>query len=153
MKGHGAVVALLLDAGADREAKMISDGYTALMIAAEKGHLDAVKVLLANKADVKAKSIAGWTALHVAAQNGHEAVVKSLLIKKPDINAKAGANGPTPLCQATMKGRKGVVALLLDSGADPKLGCKRLWKRVSPKLLAETNGHKGAAELLSKRQG
>jgi ankyrin repeat protein len=97
MKGHEGVVALLLNSGADQEAKMISDGYTALIIAAQKGHLNTIKVLLANKADVRATSTAGWAALHVAARNGHEAVVRSLLTKKPDIHARAGTNGQTPL--------------------------------------------------------
>jgi ankyrin repeat protein len=49
-----------LKAGADVNAKT-DYGITALMWASDKGHLETVKWLTANKADVNAKNIDGWT--------------------------------------------------------------------------------------------
>ncbi|CAA6669350.1 unnamed protein product [Spirodela intermedia] len=50
-------------------------GETALMIAAEKGYLDAVEELLkdADRDSVARRSISGFDALHVAAKEGHQA--------------------------------------------------------------------------------
>lgn len=49
-------------------------GETALMIAAEKGYLDAVEELLkhADRESVARRSISGFDALHVAAKEGHQ---------------------------------------------------------------------------------
>lgn len=52
---------------------------TALMRAAERGHLDIVIQLLASKASVNLCNSDGNTALHLAAQEGHPEVVKMLL--------------------------------------------------------------------------
>jgi len=75
--GHEAVVRLLLEQGADVEAK-INDGWTALHEAARGGHEAVVRLLLEKGADVEAKTDDGWKALHRAAGGGHEAVVRLL---------------------------------------------------------------------------
>ena len=46
-------------------------GNTALHIAASKGHLDAVKVLLRGNVEIDKKGRGGMTAAHMAAQAGH----------------------------------------------------------------------------------
>lgn len=48
-----------------------------MMLAAEKGQIDAVKVLLEKGADINAHT-QGITATMLAAQNGHTGVVKVL---------------------------------------------------------------------------
>ena len=48
------------------------------MDASQKGHVDVVKLLLANGADAKAKNRGGWTALKYASKDGHGDVVKLL---------------------------------------------------------------------------
>ena len=66
------------------------------MLASQSGHLDVVKFLLANKADVNAKAQEGETALYSAAANGHQDVAKLLLAN--NANASAGdSHGQTPL--------------------------------------------------------
>ncbi|CAE7458203.1 unnamed protein product [Symbiodinium necroappetens] len=55
-------------------------GHTALMCAADKGHLKVVEVLLSAGAQVEARSDAGETALTVAATSGHLNVVRSLVL-------------------------------------------------------------------------
>ena len=61
---------LLLDRGADAGAKDNND-WTALLLAAEKGHTATATLLLDRGADVGATSNDGRTALTVAAQQGH----------------------------------------------------------------------------------
>ena len=55
------------------------DGWTALMLAAQKGHEQVVRDLLEAGAVVGAQDNDGVTALMFAAQNGHEQVALVLL--------------------------------------------------------------------------
>ena len=59
-------------------------GKTALMLASEKGHADAVKALLAAGANVNARDKDGRTALSLATENGHTETANILR------NAEAG---------------------------------------------------------------
>jgi ankyrin repeat protein len=113
-RGHEAVVRLLLEKGADVEAKT-TFGETALPIAARGGHEAVVRLLLEKGADVEANN--GWTALHWAAGVGHEAVVRLLLEKGADVEAKTD-NGGTALHEAARGGHEAIVRLLLEKGAD-----------------------------------
>ena len=54
--GNAAAVRLLLDRGADPNAREESLGETALMWAAAENHPEAVKLLVARGADVNARS-------------------------------------------------------------------------------------------------
>ncbi len=66
------IVKFLLDHGADVNGvsmvtnSSISPKSTPLMVAAERGYLDTVKLLLANKADVNIRNERGYTALKMA---------------------------------------------------------------------------------------
>ncbi|KAA0166638.1 hypothetical protein FNF27_07469 [Cafeteria roenbergensis] len=64
--GHESTVGLLLDRGADVEARE-EDGWTAVMVAASNGHESTVELLLDRGADVTATNADGETALCVAA--------------------------------------------------------------------------------------
>ena len=55
--------------------------------AAWHGHVDVVKVLIQNGADVNAVAVNKWTALHFAAENGHVDVAKVLIQNGADVNA------------------------------------------------------------------
>jgi ankyrin repeat protein len=70
--GHLEIVKLLLEHGADVNAKMEGLG-TALHLAASNGHLEIVKLLLENGADVNAKTEGGYgeTAVEIANRKGH----------------------------------------------------------------------------------
>jgi len=72
------VVELLLNKKADVNARMDTDGATALYIAAKKGHAEVVKLLLANKADVNVRSTAGDKPIDVARLHHHSDIVKLL---------------------------------------------------------------------------
>jgi ankyrin repeat protein len=83
MKGHEAVVELLLEKGADMESRDMNYGQTPLWCAAKEGHEAVVKLLLEKGADVESKDRVGRTPLSGAARGGHKAVVKLLLEKAP----------------------------------------------------------------------
>jgi cytohesin len=63
------------------------DGSTALILAAQNGHLAVVEALLKAGADAARATTDGRTALHLAAQNGHTAVVEALLKAGADPNS------------------------------------------------------------------
>ena len=77
--GHDAVVRLLLEAGADKEAKN-KDGITPLMAAARSGREAIVQRLLEAGADAEAKDndLFGKTAFYYARKNGHTSVAELL---------------------------------------------------------------------------
>jgi tetratricopeptide (TPR) repeat protein len=64
------VVKLLIDKGADVNAKRSSDGETALMWSAQMAEVDVVRLLLKNGADVHAKDSGGRTALRRLVEDG-----------------------------------------------------------------------------------
>ena len=107
---------LLKSPDVDLEAKA-HNGDTALMIAAYKGNLEAVKALLERGAQVNRP---GWTALHYAATSGGNDIVQLLLDHSAYIDAES-PNKTTPLMMAARSGRIMTVKLLLDEGADPTL--------------------------------
>ncbi|KAI9891703.1 MAG: hypothetical protein M1814_002453 [Vezdaea aestivalis] len=117
--GHELIIRLLLENGADPEAKD-GDGTTALHRAASNGHDAIVKLLLDKGADPEAKDIAGMTVLSQAASNGYEAIVKLLLDKGADTEAKDN-NKMTALYSAASNGYETIMKLLLDKGADPEV--------------------------------
>ena len=76
--GHKDVVSMLLQAGAQVDAKD-TYGWTALMWASSRnGYKDIVSMLLQAGAQVDAKDNDGWTALMLASRNGYKDVVKVL---------------------------------------------------------------------------
>jgi Ankyrin repeats (3 copies) len=83
-KGDVAAVAAALDKGADVNAKF-RYGTTALFKAAERGHADVVKLLIARGADVTIKdTFYGATAMTWALDNKNIDAIKELLAKDSD---------------------------------------------------------------------
>jgi ankyrin repeat protein len=114
--GHIDIVKLLIDKGADVNAKS-SNGWTALMLASETGYIDIAKLLIDKGADVNAKSSNGWTALMLASKAGHIDIVKLLIDKGVDVNTNRDI-GTTALVSASGAGHIDVVKLLIDKGVD-----------------------------------
>jgi ankyrin repeat protein len=76
--GHADCVKVLLHAkDVDVDAKD-KNGYTALIISAEKGFANIVTQLLAKGADVNEKTNGGVTALWIATHEGHHDIVNIL---------------------------------------------------------------------------
>jgi uncharacterized protein len=111
--GYRATVDVLLAAKAKVNAKN-RVGDTPLMGAALNGHLDIVRKLRTQGADLDPP---GWTPLIYAATGGHDDVVAYLLDQGANINAQS-PNGTTALMMAVREGRASTFDLLLRRGAD-----------------------------------
>jgi cytohesin len=111
----------LLAKGADVNARD-EDGYTALFIAALRGHKEVVELLLAKGADINARldvdarGAGGWTSLHAAARHDRKSVAQLLIAKGADVNAKT-EKGQTALSLAKENGHTKIVELLIKHGA------------------------------------
>jgi ankyrin repeat protein len=116
------VVACLVAAGLIVKARQhlrqsaMSAGQ-ALLSATERGDIEQMQGLLAQRVEVNARNPQGWTSLHVAAAGGDIAVVELLLRHGADVNAQSHV-GATPLDNAiTYSQHRAVVALLEAHGA------------------------------------
>lgn len=100
------VMEAVVGAGADINKTNADDlGYTPLIEAAREGHLEAVKWLLDNGADIEGKDSREGGALLHAAIGAHKEVLEYLLAKGADVNAMDN-NGRTAahyLCQFAMQ--------------------------------------------------
>ena len=82
--GHGEIVNILLDAGADIDWEETYKLGTALMQAAENGHTHIVRRLLEAGADTMETSRTGWIPLTLAAREGHDDIVRMLSEANPE---------------------------------------------------------------------
>ncbi|KAK4695704.1 hypothetical protein P7C71_g2097, partial [Lecanoromycetidae sp. Uapishka_2] len=115
--GDEVIVRLLLDKGADIEARSPSNG-TSLICAAERQHEAIVDILLQHGANVNAEDDFGWKPLHRAlVHRGGERVAQMLLTHGADVDARC-AYQRTPLHHAIEKSNDSMVSFLLNAGAD-----------------------------------
>jgi ankyrin repeat protein len=146
--GHKTVVNMLLDAGANVNARgYYAGGRTPLLWAAEKGHKVVVDLLLRiPDVDLNARDNDGQTALSRAAENGHNAVV-DLLLRIPNVDLNARDNdGQTALSRAAENGYEAVVDLLLRI-PNVDLNSRDNDGRTALSWAAE-NGHEAVVYLL-----
>ncbi len=91
-------------------------GKTARMLAAEKGYLGIVSLLLEKGSDINATNADGETSLMMAVKAGHKDVVELLLKNKADIKVK-DAYGDTVLIHAIKSKHKEIEEILLENGS------------------------------------
>lgn len=89
-----------------------------LQIATVVGSPDIVELLIKIGADVNSTDSNGVTAAHIAAQLGEMKILRILLQAGADVNATTKRAKETPLHLSFVDDRVGIVALLVDSGAD-----------------------------------
>lgn len=143
-KGQLDIVKVLVDKGADVNARNNEYGLTPLIYAASKGHLDVVKFLVDKGADVNAREENGLTPLIMAAGLDQIDIVKILVDKGADVNAKDN-KGRTPLMFAA-GGQLNIVKFLVDKGADVNARSKS--GRVTPLKQAVQENHLDVVEFL-----
>ncbi|OWT43043.1 ankyrin repeats (3 copies) domain-containing protein [Pochonia chlamydosporia 170] len=138
-------VEVLLAASADIES---ADKYgrTPLLLAAENGYGDIVKVLTDNGANVNSQDHEyGRTPLSWAAANGYEAIVKVLVENGANINSQDRDFGRTPLWWAAANRHEAIVKVLVEKGANVESADK--YGRT-PLLFAAENGRGAIVKVL-----
>ena len=114
---HAEVVEVLIDAGADIEAKNV-EGRSPLHFASISGELTTVKMLVKAGADVRATDAERATCLMFAAYHGHTDTVRYLVcLPEVDLNHQ-GTKNYTALHVAVERKHADVVQVLIDAGAD-----------------------------------
>ena len=169
--GNGPSVGLLLDAGADPNAKDVTNGQTALMFAAARNSADAVKLLLARHADPSATTkVLALKRVRVDANgdplpegDAKPAAAAAQQERLPGVGFNKdgtpiqrnndervfGATvvgGMTALHFAAREGHSDAARALLDGGADVNLVSGG--EHTSPMVEAIINGHLDLAKFL-----
>ncbi len=115
--GDFDMVESLINQGADLE-QLNQDGWTPLSLAASRGHLETVWLLLERGANLEHQvKHHGWAPLSMAASNGHAETAQLLLDRGATID-RQDIYGETPLLVAAKRAKLNVVRLLLDRGAN-----------------------------------
>lgn len=104
----------------DADVNGIFAHHTALQAASQNGHVEVVKVLIANHADLEIEDKDGDRAVHHASFGDEAGVVDLLATAGCDINAR-NKKRQTPLHIAVNKGHVAVVKRLLELGCHPSL--------------------------------
>lgn len=146
--GDTAAVKLFVEAGMNVNSKADNYGRTALMEAAQAGHLDTVEALIRKKAEANAQDELGDTALILAANRGYLEVVRTLLRKHAEPNIQNVA-GRTALRAAAENGHKLVVLALLDNGA--RLETRDREEQQTPLLAAAMHHQTEVVQVLLDR--
>uniref|UniRef100_A0A8C4V887 Uncharacterized protein n=1 Tax=Falco tinnunculus TaxID=100819 RepID=A0A8C4V887_FALTI len=117
------------------------EGRTPLHRAAEKGHGDAVKVLLRHGAFMYGSDAEGKTPLHLAAQNNHSHILKMFLKEE----ARSCRNQHNFLHMAALKDESSVAKMLLKAGASTDGKDEKGWTALS---YAVSQGSENTAKVL-----
>lgn len=97
---------------------------TPLHYASEKGYIGITKFFLSKGVEVDPMNLDNVTPLMRASQNGHFFIVKYLLDKCAKVNHQESVMNWTPLHWAVWGNHLEIVKLLIERGADKKLGDK-----------------------------
>ncbi|MFN0245359.1 MAG: ankyrin repeat domain-containing protein [Kofleriaceae bacterium] len=118
---HLGVARVLLDAGADVDARSHGVGFTPLFFAVGVDAVDMVDLLLERGADPRATTATGETPLHEAAREAEgTGTIARLLAAGVDPNARAD-DGSIPILRPAEQGHDAKTRALLDAGSDPAL--------------------------------
>lgn len=115
--GDIATVAVLLEAGADPNARRRSDNKSLITLASYKGFSDIINLLIKYGGNVNLVSNREYSALHIAAWEGHCETVRILHDNGADFD-KQTADKNTPLALAAHGGHIDVIKYLLQLGCD-----------------------------------
>ncbi|XP_004678142.1 PREDICTED: ankycorbin isoform X3 [Condylura cristata] len=142
--GDAEKVASLLGKKGASATKHDSEGKTAFHLAATKGHVECLRVMVTHGVDVTAQDTAGHSALHLAAKNSHHECVRKLLQSKCPAES-IDNSGKTALHYAAAQGCLQAVHVLCEHKSPTNL--KDLDGNI-PLLLAVQNGHSEVCRFL-----
>ncbi|XP_066100373.1 ankycorbin isoform X5 [Saccopteryx bilineata] len=135
--GDAEKVASLLGKKGASATKQDSEGKTAFHLAATKGHVECLRVMVTHGVDVTAQDSAGHSALHLAARHSHHECVRKLLQAKCPAES-VDSSGKTALHYAAAQGCLQAVQVLCEHKSPINL--KDLDGSI-PLLLAVQSGH------------
>lgn len=138
-----AELARTLQGGASPDSRL-DNGKTLLMVAAEQGLTDAVRVLLDRRARSDLRTSDGATAAMYAAWGGHDAVVRALADGGADLDT-TNSDGKTALMAAAARGHQEVARTLIQRGVMVDRTTAYGWSAL---MYAANNGHEAVAKLL-----
>jgi ankyrin repeat protein len=145
--GHQENIACLIESNASKDARDL-DQNTPLLLSVIQGHLETVKFLITNGADVALTNGEKQTILHFAAAKQH-VVLLQYLLNQPTIKTlinSPDSDGKTPLHLTIKTGDyREVVELLLMKGADPNA---KTTFQYTPMHWAAMHGRYECAKLL-----
>ncbi|XP_029074952.1 ankycorbin isoform X1 [Monodon monoceros] len=142
--GDAEKVASLLGKKGASATKHDSEGKTAFHLAATKGHVECLRVMVTHGVDVTAQDTAGHSALHLAAKNSHHECIRKLLQSKCPAES-IDSSGKTALHYAAAQGCLQAVQVLCEHKSPINL--KDLDGNI-PLLLAVQNGHSEVCRFL-----
>ncbi|XP_006156406.1 ankycorbin isoform X2 [Tupaia chinensis] len=142
--GDAEKVASLLGKKGASATKHDSEGKTAFHLAAAKGHVECLRVMVTHGVDVTAQDTTGHSALHLAAKNSHQECIKKLLQSKCPAES-IDSSGKTALHYAAAQGCLPAVQILCEHKSP--LNLKDLDGNI-PLLLAVQNGHSEVCHFL-----
>lgn len=139
---------LLLENGADIQARSEMSGWQPLHYAALSGSPDIVRLCLEHGANINGRTLRGQTPLHHACRAGNEEIVQILLDNKADCYAVDDRDWG-PLHTAAAAGHATIVDKLLMSGV---YGTSDNYRLQGVQACAAQRGHHGVVELIRRRR-
>ena len=118
-QGHLEIAKELLQRGANVDLRSSPVGGTALMDAAEYGHVSLLLLLLNHSANPDLQEFLGGTALMLAAEEGQVECVKALLRAKANTEL-TDDHGFSAVCYAEGSGHTGIAKLIRQHAAPPQ---------------------------------
>ncbi|XP_036390921.1 uveal autoantigen with coiled-coil domains and ankyrin repeats protein isoform X2 [Megalops cyprinoides] len=146
-RGEVDKVAAVLSKKGIVPTKLDVEGRSAFHLAATRGHLDCLNLILGHNVDVTATEATGKNALHLAARNGQSLCVQKLLQHNCPVG-NVDLQGRTALHDAVMAGCSSSVKLLCDSGASVNASD---FDGRTPLVLATQMCHPRICQLLLER--
>ncbi len=114
--GHEAISRILLSAGSDWALGFSEQKTSALIVAADQGFDEIVKMLIVKAAPLEEKNENGYTALAKCAKNGHLTTLKILINAGANVNVQP--EGRSALMHVVEKNNMLLSQLLIAAGAD-----------------------------------
>ncbi|USP76197.1 hypothetical protein yc1106_03471 [Curvularia clavata] len=140
--GHESIVKLLVSKGANTDLR--DYGKNSIHIASEKGFENIVMFLLDERPDlIESSGSRGETPLFLAVTNEHPSLAEALILRGANIHSRT-IHSKSVVEEASLKGLKDIVILLLDRGVGINGQDHAFWA-------ACWKGHEDIIELLLER--